>query len=951
MSMNIGSLPCRMDRTGSFLKLVDAFASELDQLEREMVYTASQRYTREPEAPLYPEVEGEVSGVYLQSPLGERSCVSDCVSGHMSVLDRLTLTHPIWLLLSITEQEANHILLQQPAGVFLVWRSSALQRKVLSLHVNNMPASPVIHYPVKESLYTFSLEGSGISFADLFRLVAFYCISRDILPFTLKLPEAISSAKATAELEKMATLGAGFWDSKACSFSLVQNKRPSSLQCEPLVTRTQKVTWTQCKTQSQVTWTQSKTLSRHKVLPGQECAPPALTRTCSTASPKDQSSSSELPLSFFNPLFLQTQQWLTGNAITGTHKDPCKPNFRSQGATNKSRPTPPPRPPPPRCLPCRPALPPGQRRLPVTATWTKSSQSSAQRSRLTGSMGPKHSTLKRHQALPLSQKQLDIDHHRCTFALDEENIAKALSQANQACKAPLRHTSEAVQLWDRKGESCQGLSDVSTSSSDSLDLSPQPHQSDLSLSPDRGLSTDNSSDEEKEDEEDDDYGAGLQRDLKLRMRTSQNSKKFLPVGPVGVRPGSLLILPQALKGHFHKVRGVLGVLATPERRALRRIVELSQDKSSYFGCLIQDYVSFVQENHSCHTSGLDLLQTIRQFMTQMKVYIMQGSELNPPIESLIPEDQIDAVLEKAMHKCVLKPLHGSLEAALHDFQVSSGAWQQLQENLALARARQPKELGVDGAQPPDSHAIERIRRKLRSMCKMYSPERKVMVLLHVCKLIYTVLQDYSVAGRMFGADDFLPMLTYVLAQCDMPQLDTQVQYMMELLDPSLLHGEGGYYLTSAYGAMSLIKNFKEEQAACVLSSTSRNTLHQWHQRRTTQKNLPSVEDFQNYLRVALQEVDNGCTAKTLQVRPYTTTREVCCLCAHKFRVADPENYALFLLTDDSSQQLAPDTYPQCIKAEFHSRTHPKPFYFVYRRLPKPNGCIPSQRLSSSCSPD
>lgn len=34
------------------------------------------------------------------------------------------------------------------------------------------------------------------------------------------------------------------------------------------------------------------------------------------------------------------------------------------------------------------------------------------------------------------------------------------------------------------------------------------------------------------------------------------------------------------------------------------------------------------------------------------------------------------------------------------------------------------------------------------------------------------------------------MLTHVLAQCDMPQLDNEILYMMELLDPSLLHGEG-----------------------------------------------------------------------------------------------------------------------------------------------------------------
>lgn len=48
---------------------------------------------------------------------------------------------------------------------------------------------------------------------------------------------------------------------------------------------------------------------------------------------------------------------------------------------------------------------------------------------------------------------------------------------------------------------------------------------------------------------------------------------------------------------------------------------------------------------------------------------------------------------------------------------------------------------------------------------------------------------------MYGADDFLPMLTYILAQCDMPQLDTEILYMMELLDPSLLHGEGRSTIT------------------------------------------------------------------------------------------------------------------------------------------------------------
>ena len=50
--------------------------------------------------------------------------------------------------------------------------------------------------------------------------------------------------------------------------------------------------------------------------------------------------------------------------------------------------------------------------------------------------------------------------------------------------------------------------------------------------------------------------------------------------------------------------------------------------------------------------------------------------------------------------------------------------------------------------------------------------------------------DLSLPGRMSGADEFLPMMTYVLAQCDIPQLDNEILYMMELLDPSQLNGEG-----------------------------------------------------------------------------------------------------------------------------------------------------------------
>lgn len=569
-------------------------------------------------------------------------------------------------------------------------------------------------------------------------------------------------------------------------------------------------------------------------------------------------------------------------------------------------------------------------------------------------------SLSRRSSSKMSPSSSSLEDAQCHLAMEEHVIERALRRARLQRSEACKEEEEEAEFQDGGKESDgksidrdQRLSDMSlsTDSSESLDFSqpssfffPPIHD----INPptldeinahlplfSTSLDEDEDDDEDEEFEEEEDFGVSLESD-------DQEQDQDLTMVPPGHRSkqrrssASAVVIQKALKGQLRKMSGVFNSLLTPERRAVRRVLELSRDKTTYFGGLVQDFLGYMtdqgqEQDQSVglgFDSGSELLQTVRQFLTQMKSYLRQSSELEPPIESLIPEDQIDHVLEKAMHKCVLKPLRAVISDALHWAMVRSGAWAELRENLSQAKTRPPAEMGVSDASPPDPVSIDKIRHKFLAMCKLYSPEKKVGRLLQVCKLIYTIMEDHS--GRMFGADDFLPMLTYVLAQCDMPQLDNEILYMMELLDPSLLNGEGGYYLTSAYGAMSLIKNFQEEQAARVLTQT-RDTLHQWHRRRTMQRTAPSIDDFQNYLRVALQELDSGCTAKTLSVRPQATVEEVCSLCALKFSVDEPLQYGLFLVTEGSSQQLAPDTHPQKIKAELHSRDQPGAFHFVYRR--------------------
>ncbi|XP_051936983.1 ras and Rab interactor 2 isoform X2 [Hippocampus zosterae] len=1042
------------ERKSSFFKLIESFALEIGTLKKEMGKRPEP--TEDHKTDSMHGLSEEVGGLFLRAPpcadmgtglAGVRDSGYDSLSRRLSVLDRLINTHSVWLQLEFSHQNAIEILQNQAPGTFVVRKSSSRQKKVISLRMDKDSPVTVKDFVVMESQYTFTLEGSGLSFADLFRLVAFCCISRDVLPFTLKLPEAIATAKTCVELAEVAKLGAGFWDTELYqkrkgSFSFLfgttasdrlppRGQRPLSVAPTPGCARLQTRTPSElecCQSNGALCFINPLFIKVHQPESTQSSE-----LNSSRPSRNHSPEKSTLHLSGDRPAHCNSN--LTASGQSNESKSHClgsntelQAQKKQSGEDITSR-SPPNRPPPPRFQAQQLAHPVRQYSMPEKISWInvpkekveEKERSSSLLSRLGSSLSisPSSSPPKRFSisspisiprpSLPISLSSLSVSPRRskylpsssqedaqCHLALEDQTIEKALLKAklfqqnsSKACpqpcsslpdSSPMTISKQAVvrEGGDREAgeeikEASQRLSDVSlsTDSSDSLDFSqssafflpplhdPSPptvadFNTHLPLSlPSSHLlyysMEEDDDDEEDEDEEEPDYGVGLESD--------QDQDQDLTMIPPGHRirrqpSASALVIQKALRGHLRKMSGVFNSLLTPEKRAIRRLVELSRDKGSYFGSLVQDFLGYMGEGAGTPTwqsfaSGLELLQTLRQFITQMKSYLRQSSELGLPIESLIPEDQIDHVLEKAMHKCVLKPLKPMISAALQDFQVRSGEWQELRDNMSLAKARQPQEMGVEDTVPPDPIAIEKIKYKFHTMCKLYSPEKKVTMLLRVCKLIYTIMEDNS--GRLYGADDFLPMLTYVLAQCDMPQLDIEILYMMELLDPSLLHGEGGYYLTSAYGAMSLIRNFQEEQAARVLSSETRNTLHQWHQRRTTLHFSPSFDDFQNYLRVALQDLGSGCTAKTLAVRPYATVEEVCQLCALKFKVLDPDSYGLFLLTEGSSQQLAPDTHPQKIKAELHSRPQAPPFHFVYRRLAN-RGTSPATPHDSSPSP-
>uniref|UniRef100_A0A8D3C4V1 Si:ch211-168d1.3 n=1 Tax=Scophthalmus maximus TaxID=52904 RepID=A0A8D3C4V1_SCOMX len=592
-----------------------------------------------------------------------------------SVLDRLLLTHPVWLQLSLNRDSALYILLREPVGVRRPIGPSNSCQTLLCL------------FPVKPA---FALESSALSFPDLCRLVAFYCISRDVLPFPLELPEAIAKATSHRQLEAISHMGQDFWSPP--SSSDVQNG------------------------------------------PVDPSAPTSGGRAARTAVAQDRCSLLALgrrgKICFINPLFLQLEV----------------SKVSREGFSALS---PPPPPPPPPLWP----------RIQLPLGWAPSRR----RPRWSIPTGPR------------------------------------------GCTRPASGIEVAVLALERRP--APSLAELDSSSSFS--------------------SMDEDSDSDSGPE-----GAGQAQALAC------------PRPPLVRSRG---------RGGLHRISEAFVCFFAPDKRLTRLVEELSRDRRSVFGGMVQDFL-LAQRG----TLKSLLLQGLRLFLSQAKCCLLDSGELEPPIETLVPENEKDLALERAMFSCVLRPLRSHLEKALVALHDRDGSSQRLARNLLRLRGDAAMErLGVRTG-VPDGRGVERAKQKLALMQRTHSPVDKVLLLLQVCKCVH----------KEVSWDDFLPSLSYVLVECNRPHTLIEVEYMMELLEPSWLGGEGGYYLTSAYASLCLIQSLDQERplSGC-LTPEAQEALKEWSCRRSreaqrqkeSQQNQVGTSDRQHRHAVVCSSGGEGKT--------------------------------------------------------------------------------------------
>ncbi|CAL8377940.1 unnamed protein product [Gadus morhua 'NCC'] len=762
-----------------------------------------------------------------------------------SVLDRLLLTHPVWLQLSLNRDSALYILLREPVGTFLVRKCGFSHRKLLCLRATKerSPAS-IRELFICEEDSTFSLESSALSFPDLCRLVAFYCISRDVLPFPLQLPEVIARATSHRQLEAISHMGQEFWNASS------PTENGSVDQSEEFGPKGQLV----------------------------PAVAPALDLL---GGPLKQGK-----LCFINPLFLQLELPQSQQALQTLQALQTQQQQSSHGGASTKR------------LRFKRSM---RVRLSTDGSMHLSmegggSSASSSPSRTPERPGPPEERLPQRKvhagAGPLRRSPAVSP-----ASLEDEELppARAPQAAGEPVPPQQEPSVEAAVL---------GLDAVPTPSLAELDSSSS--FSSLDEEPDQDASPPA-----------DDASASLEGFL-LPPSTSTSSSPSLLQAAAPHRPP---LMRSGCRGGLQRMSAAFVCFFAPEKRVTRLVEELSRDRRSAFGAMVQDFLQTQREelrrlaspSSSAGAAGgsVEVLQGLRLFLTQAKSCLLDSGELEPPIQTLVPESEQDLAMERAMFSSVLRPLKKLLDNTLVALHRLDGSSQRLAQDLLRVKGGGLERLGI---RAPSGAAydreVERVRQKLDMMQRSHSPIDKVLLLLQACKCVHKAMG--SLHRQEVSWEDFLPSLTHVIVECNRPHILLEVEYMMELLEPSWLCGEGGYYLSSVYASLCLIQSLeaKAPRPPGCLTREAQEELREWGRRRGREAQIHrESQRIQRCVRILFQDGEQSAV-RTLQWQAGDSAPALAQLCADAFGVPDAGRYALYWRSGGEMRPLPPHARPQ-----------------------------------------
>jgi len=116
-----------------------------------------------------------------------------------------------------------------------------------------------------------------------------------------------------------------------------------------------------------------------------------------------------------------------------------------------------------------------------------------------------------------------------------------------------------------------------------------------------------------------------------------------------------------------------------------------------------------------------------------------------------------------------------------------------------------------------------------------------------------------------SADDFIPLLIYVVLQANPDHLVSNIQYITRFRNPDKLGGEAGYYLSSLSGAVQFIENLDRKSLTCDDTEFERNVeeaVRRIAEKKDPQSPTVAVDKSQTRPRTSQETDQRGNTSTT-----------------------------------------------------------------------------------------
>merc|ERR1719507_1748970 len=120
------------------------------------------------------------------------------------------------------------------------------------------------------------------------------------------------------------------------------------------------------------------------------------------------------------------------------------------------------------------------------------------------------------------------------------------------------------------------------------------------------------------------------------------------------------------------------------------------------------------------------------------------------------------------------------------------------------------ELSHLGVPPVDPSLLPRGVSELRNIDQYKAPRDKLVCILNACRVITDILrrtrrgQSGLQGKRPLSADDFLPLLIFLLIRANPPRLHSNAEYIATFRHPSRLTGEDAYFVTTLLSAKEFL---------------------------------------------------------------------------------------------------------------------------------------------------